>query len=260
MKEIVVGHYRLPVTILQVSVDRSGVWLAAGWKDFLRAPGISLAYGAVVVAMSYMLTFGFLQTGLGSLVLPLAGGFLLLGPILAIGLYDVSRRLENGQPIRLRAIRDACLGNAGQIAAMGVVLLIVFYVWVVIALFIFALFFNQNPPALESFVSDVVFSLKGAPFLIVGSAVGALLAATVFAITAVSIPMLLDLEVDVITAIAISMLAVRANWQVMAGWAAMIALVAGVGLATFFIGLLVAFPLLGYATWHAYRDLVAVER
>ena len=260
MKDIVVGDDRRPFTIRRVSIDRSGAWLAAAWRDFLGAPGVSLTYGAVLVAIGYLLTLGLFGAGLGSLVLPLTGGFLLVAPILAIGLYEVSRNLEEGRPARLSAVRDACRGNGGQIAAMGVVLMILFHVWVLIALFIFALFFNQDPPALDSFVSDVVFSLKGAPFLIVGTAAGALLAAAVFAITAVSLPMLMDLEVDVMTAIAVSLLTVRANWRVMVGWAAMIALIAGVGLATFLVGLLVAFPLLGYATWHAYRDLVAVAR
>ena len=250
------GTYRLPVAINTVGVDRSGQWLAAGWRDFLRTPVISLTYGGVFVVISFLLTYGLIAAGFGSLVLPLAGGFVLWAPISVVGLYEVSRRLERGETVSLRDAMPAASANIGQIAAMGVVLLILWFVWVEVAIFLFAIFFNQAPPPLHSFVEDVLFSMESAPFLIVGTAIGALFAATAFAVTAVSIPMLLDRPLDVITAIAASLLAVRTNWKVMFGWAAMIVLIAACGLASFFIGLAVALPVLGYATWHCYRDVI----
>jgi uncharacterized membrane protein len=246
----------IPVTIRQASVDGSGRWLAAGWRDLRRAPGISLAYGGTFVAVSYALSLGLFDIGMGSLVLPLLGGFLLVSPILVVGLYEVSRRLEAGEPLAVGDIARSCGRNIGQIAAMGVVLMLFQFAWVLLAIVLFALFFNQNPPSLDRFILDVAFSSRGALFLILGTAVGAVLAAVIFTITAVSIPMLMDRPIDVVTAMIVSALAVRQNWQVMVGWAAMIVIVVGVGVATFFLGLAITLPLLAYATWHAYRDLV----
>jgi len=253
------GPYRLPVTIRSVDVDRSGHWLSAGWRDFLATPTVSLTYGSGFVVVSFLLTYGLIAAGLGSLVLPLAGGFVLLSPILVVGLYDVSRRRERGAEVALRHVFGAARDHMGNIAALGMVLLIVWFVWVEMAIFLFAIFFGQQPPPLDRFLEDVIFTLSGAPFLLVGSLLGAFLAATVFTITAVSVPLLLDRSVDVVTAMATSVLAIRANWQVMAGWAAMIGVISACGLASFFIGLAVALPVLAYATWHAYRDIIGPE-
>lgn len=251
--------HRLPVSIRTVDVDRSGAWLSAGWRNFLDMPVISLVYGLPFVLASYLLSYGFISGGLGSLVLPLAGGFVLIGPILVVGLYEVSRRKERGDTVSIAHVFRAARANVSQISAMGVVLLIIWFVWVEMAIILFAVFFGQQPPPLDRFVADVLFSFEAAPFLIVGTALGALIAGTIFTITAVSIPLLLDRPIDVVTAIGVSVRAVRANWQVMVGWAAMILLIVACGLATFFIGLAVALPLLAYATWHCYRDLVVFE-
>jgi uncharacterized membrane protein len=250
------GTYHFPVGIRTVDVDRSGHWLAAGWRDFLETPRVSLVYGGVFAVVSALLSVGLIAADLGSLVLPLAGGFVLLAPVLVVGLYDVSRRLERGDEVSLGHVFGAFRDNIGQLSAMGVVLLVIWFVWVEIAIVLFAIFFNQAPPPLDRFVGEVLFSLESAPFLLIGSALGALLAAAIFTVTAVSIPLLMDRPVDVVTAIGASILAVRANWQVMFGWAAMIAVFTACGVAVFFVGLAVALPVLAYATWHAYRDLL----
>ncbi len=250
------GTYHFPVGIRTVDVDRSGHWLAAGWRDFLATPRVSLVYGGVFAVVSALLSVGLIAAGLGSLVLPLAGGFVLLAPVLVVGLYDVSRRLERGGEISLRHVFGAFRDNIGQLSAMGVVLLVIWFVWVEIAIVLFAIFFNQAPPPLDQFVEEVLFSVESAPFLLIGSALGATLAAAIFTVTAVSIPLLMDRPIDVVTAIGASILAVRANWQVMFGWAAMIAVFTAAGVAVFFVGLAVALPVLAYATWHAYRDLL----
>jgi len=250
------GTYHLPVDIRTVEVDRSGHWLAAGWRDFLKTPRVSLIYGGAFVVVSFLLTFGLIYAGLGSLVLPLAGGFVLLAPILVVGLYDVSRRLEHGAEVSFGHVFSAFSDNLGQLSAMGVVLLILWFVWVEVAIVLFAIFFNQAPPPLHQFAEEVLFSLEAAPFLLIGTAFGAVIATVIFGLTAVSIPMMFDRQVDVVTAIGASILAVRANWQVMFGWAAMIAVITVAGVLSFFLGLAVALPVLAYATWHAYRDLV----
>ncbi|HRK95187.1 MAG TPA: DUF2189 domain-containing protein [Rhodospirillales bacterium] len=254
------GTYRLPVTINEIrEVDLSGRWLAAGWRDFRKTPAVSLAYGGTFVLISFILAYGLIAAGLGSLVLPLAGGFIMLGPVLVVGLYDVSRRLERNEPARLADVFDAFGDSAGQLSAMGVALLIAFLVWVEVALLLFMLFFSLTPPPLDRFLEDVVFSINGAPLLLVGSLVGAVFGLVVFSISAVSVPLIYDRPIDVITAISASLLAVRRNWRLMFGWAAMIVLVVICGFATFFVGLAVALPVLAYATWHAYRDLIGIE-
>lgn len=251
--------YRLPVTIRRLgAVDRSGRWLSAGWRDFLATPGVSLAYGAAFVIVSNLLTLGLKWAGLDSLILPLAGGFAIIAPLLVVGLYDVSRRLEQGQPVRLGDCFTAFRDSLGQLSAMGVVLLICYLVWIEVALFLFMLFFNQAPPPLDRFLEDVVLSLQGAPLLLVGSAVGAVFAGIVFSVTAISVPLVYDRPIDAITAIGTSVLAVRANFKVMFGWAALIGLITACGIATLFLGLAVAMPVLAYATWHAYRDIIDV--
>ena len=253
--------YRLPVTIKMVPVDRSGHWLARGWHDVWRAPAISLAYGFSFVVISYALTFGLIGLGLGSLVPPLIGAFVLVSPILVVGLYEVARRLDAGEAVGFGAICLICIRNAGQVAAMGVVMLIFAFFWIVVAIVLFALFFSSGVPPLDSLVYDMLFSLRGAIFLGLGTLLGAGLATLIFAISAISIPMLLDHpELDVVTAVATSFLVVRANWQTMFGWAALIGLVSAVALVSFYIGLAVALPMLAYATWHAYTDLVEIER
>jgi uncharacterized membrane protein len=249
--------YRLPVTIKTIAdIDRSGRWLRLGWQDFLATPTISLTYGAAFVIVSLIVTLGLVEIGLGSLVLPLAGGFIILTPILVVGLYDVSRRREQGMEATLRDVLSAYGEHAGQLSAMGIVLMLCFWMWVEIALVLFMGIFSQTPPSLERFFTDVIFSTNGAILLIAGSAIGAVFAAVVFAISAVSVPLIFDRPVDVITAISTSLLTVRGNWRLMFGWAALIALVLASALATAFIGLAVALPVLAYATWHAYRDLI----
>lgn len=252
--------YHFPVTIKRVGVDQSGQWLAKGWRDVWRAPTISLAYGFSFVVLSYILTFGLVELELGALIVPLIGAFILISPVLVVGLYEVARRLETGEAIGFSAICVVCMRNASQVAAMGVVMLIFAFFWVVIAIVLFALFYSSGVPPLESLIMDMLFTVKGAVFLFIGVAMGAVLATGIFAISAVSIPLLLDHpELDVVTAIATSFLVVRANWRTMFGWAAMIGVISAVALASFYIGLAVALPMLAYATWHAYEDLVDIE-
>lgn len=254
------GTYRLPVTIRRITdIDRSGHWLAQGWRDFIKTPVVSLVYGGAFVAISLAFTLGLRVAGLDSLILPLCLGFIIIAPLLVVGLYDVSRRLEQGLEVTLgdvfRGIRD----HAGQLAAMGIVLMLCYWIWVEIALVLFMGFFNQSPPSLDTFFEEVLFTLNGAFMLGIGTVVGAIIGAVVFGISVVSVPLIYDRQMDVVTAVSASLLAARANWQVMFGWAALIVVCSVAGLATLFLGLAIVVPVLAYATWHCYRDVIAPE-
>ncbi len=245
------------ISVRRVTVEDSGRWLAAGWADLCHAPVLSLSWGVLFVAISHALFFGLAALGLDSLILPLAAGFMLVGPLAAVGLYEISRRLEKGEPLTLAASVMAWRRNSTQIGLMGVLLLVAMFAWIQVALVLFAMFFHGSPPTLAAFLAELTGGLDNVPFLAVGAIAGGLLAAAVFSVSVISLPMLLDRDVTAADAVAASLMAVRANWRVMIGWAATIAVIAGMGLATFFIGLAVALPLLGHASWHAYRSLVA---
>lgn len=247
---------RAPVPVIRrVAPDRSAQWLELGFGDFCAHPLIGLAYGLGFAGFGWLLTVGLERLGMGSLILPLAGGFLLVAPLAAVGLYEVSRRREQGAGVTLRATVAAMRRN-GQIADMGLVLLLIFFAWVQLALVLFALFYGARPPALDAFVDQVVLAPQGALFLTTGTVLGGVLAALAFAVSVVATPMLLDREVSAIVAMRASLEAVWRNRLNMIGWAATLATLGAVGLACLFVGLAVTMPIAAHASWHAYRDLV----
>lgn len=244
-----------------IGTERPWAWLGCGWRDILRAPQISLGYGVIAMVASYLLVAGLSNLQAEFLILPLSAGFMLLGPLLAAGLYEVSRRLEAGEPVSFGTAFSAYTRNASQVLGVGLILMLAFLAWIRIAMLLFALFFSDLPPGLDyvTFIERVFFSDRTLSFLVSGTAVGFLLALIVFSLTAVSIPLLVDRDVGAITAVVTSTGAVRSNAKAMSVWAVLIVLFIGAGMATAFIGLIVAFPLIGHATWHAYRDLVVPD-
>lgn len=243
--------------IRRVDKSRPWMWLAAGWSDLLKAPKTSLTYGLIFFLVGHAIGMTIWYFDVAYLVLPLSAGFMLLGPILAVGLYDTSRRLEQNEPTSFGDTMFAWERNTVQIAYMGLVLMLFLLAWIRIATLIFALFFADNPPRPEQeFIIDVFFSSTSLPFLTTGTIVGAILAVLVFAISAVSIPMLLDRQVTVFTAIVTSFNAVRENSGTMIIWGVLIVGFTAAGLAIGFLGLIVTMPLIAHATWHAYREMV----
>ena len=243
-----------------VEIDRPWAWLAAGWRDFARVPVLSVAYGVVFSAAGCALIYWLYAAGALYLILPAMAGFALVGPAAAVGLYEVSRRLESGQPVALGAVLRAILSRAETLAAMGLVLMLFFLAWMEIALLIFAFFFSGRAISAGNFIEGVFFAPESLPFLVAGTVAGAILAAVVFAISTVSLPLMLDRDVGVPAAIATSLRAVYRNRKALALWAMIIAVFTSIGVATLFLGLVLTLPLVGYATWHAYRDLVEPEQ
>ena len=243
--------------IRQVPFDAPYSWLAAGWRDMWRVPRISLAYGVFFAVVGLLLVVGLTQVGLLSMILVLAAGFILIGPMLAAGLYETSRRLEKGEPMSLASTLRAGFYGGGQLAHMGLLLMLIYLAWVEIALLLFMLFLGPQPmPPLDVFVSNLLLTPRGLGLLIVGTGVGMALGTTVFAISAIAVPLLMTERVDVVTAATMSVEACRKNPKAMALWAALIAGAMLLGFVTLFFGLVITFPLIGHATWHAFRDLL----
>ena len=241
----------------KVPFDAPYSWLAAGWHDMRRVPRVSLAYGAIFALAGVLLSFGLTAVGLQSLILVLAAGFILVGPMIAAGLYETSRRLEKSEPVSLASTLRAGFFERGQLASMGLLLMLIYLAWVEIALLLFMLFLGPQPmPPLEAFVPTLLLTPRGLGLLTVGTGVGMALAATVFAVSAVAVPLLMVERVDVVTAALTSISACRKNPKAMALWAALIAGAMLLGFVTLFFGLVIMFPLIGHATWHAFRDLV----
>ncbi|MCH9808524.1 MAG: DUF2189 domain-containing protein [Alphaproteobacteria bacterium] len=240
-----------------VVFDRPWIWLAAGWRDLCAKPGISLAYGAVFAVISLIVAYGLTQFGWQSVVIAMAGGFLILGPLLAVGLYELSRRRSAGEPVEFGQILHPEMKSPGQLLFMGFVLLFLFSAWLRIAFLLFALFFGSHSlPPIENFISELLFTTHGLSLLIVGTIVGGALALVAYMISVISIPLLMTHRVDALTAMSLSVETVLKNLNPMLLWAALIAGFMALGLVTGFIGLAVAFPLIGHATWHAYEDLI----
>jgi uncharacterized membrane protein len=239
-----------------ITFDNPWEWLAKGWADLTRAPRFSLLYGAFFVLLSYLLTWGLISGDVFFIIPPLLAGFFLVAPLLGIGLYQISENLEKGEPLQFCQALEAWKRNEVQLGAMALVLVMVLLMWMLAGLLLFALLYDQPAPTWENFIPAVFLSGNSPIFVFSGIIVGGLIAAFTYAISAITVPMLMDRDTDVMTAMRTSVEAVRVNWQPMTLWACLIVMFIGVGIVTFYIGLFVAMPLVGHATWHAYRDLV----
>lgn len=232
-------------------------WLAAGAQDFRAYPLPSLFYGVCFALMGWLIAITFRHAF--AYVSALVTGFFLVGPFLAVGLYDLSRRREAGLPVHLAATLDAWRGNASAIGVFALVLTVILLVWARASLVVFALFYTRGMPTAETFVAQL-FSLDNIEFLLAYACVGGFFALLTFAASAVSVPMMLDRKVDGIVAVITSLRVFAAHLPAMLVWAATIVVLVGVGFALAFAGLVVTVPLVGHATWHAYRALVVPAR
>lgn len=239
-----------------VGVDAPWGWIAQGFIDFGRAPVVSLVYGIAFVCVSLALTAGLWAVGLEAWTPAAAGGFLIVGPLLAVGLYETSRRLEAGEPVSLAAALFVARAARLQLAYMGFLLAFLYLVWLRVAMLLYAVFTLGQYAPLSDVVTHAITTANGLALLGVGSAIGAVIAFASFTVSAVSVPMLMAERIDFMTAVFTSIEAVRRNFVPMLIWAWIIALCIAFGIATLFLGLAFVFPVIGYATWHAYRDLV----
>jgi uncharacterized membrane protein len=221
-------------------------WIKLGWQDLRRAPAQSLGYGAILVALSYLLAFLAVTFGNYAVLLALLSGFVFVGPLLAMAFYDISLQLQNGrQPTLGHSLRNSWR-HIGNQMVFALILIIVFLVWARAASMIHVFFPALASPKLAEL----------AIFLTVGTIVGSLFATFVFCISAFSLPMIMDRDTDMVTAVVTSFNAVLRNKVAMAVWALLIIAAVAAGTVTAFIGLAVTLPLIGHATWHAYQEAI----
>ena len=229
-------------------------WLSLGYRDFVNQPALSLAYGVLIFVISVALVWGLVASGRDYILFPTFAGFMVVGPILAVGLYEKSRRIEADLPLRWSDLLLVKPRSGGQILFTGVLLCLLMMVWMRAAVLIYALFFGLLPfPGLYHIAPMLFTTQTGWAMLVVGTAVGGLFAAFSFAISAFSVPMLVNEPVDALTAMGSSMALVWNNLRVLLIWATMVLVLFLICLATGMLGLIVIYPLLGHATWHAYR-------
>ena len=231
-------------------------WVRLGWRDLWTRPIPSLIYGGLVFLVSWTVVASLFSFDLSAYLFPALAGFFIIGPILALGLYDKSRRIENGEAVSLSTMLFVRAKSTTQIMFSGVMLCLLILLWMRAAVILYALFFGLRPfSGLEETLPFVFGTLEGWALFIVGSAVGGLFAAFAFAISVFAIPMLYDQRTDVFTAMAISMSTVWRNLGVMLPWGAVIVALGALCVASGLLLMILVFPLLGHATWHAYREI-----
>lgn len=245
-------HFVLP-TIRHVPASQPLVWLRRGWEDLRRNASLSAPYGLLFTVAGCLLLF--FAEPRPYLFTAAVSGFMLVAPLLAAGLYEISRRQDEGLATTFRDSLKSWTRNGGSMALFGLVLALVAIAWERLSAILFALLYGGELPSVQSFLSTVLLSGNYWGLVLAYVTLGALLAALVFAMSVISAPMLVDREVDVVTAIATSLKAVKQNPAAMALWAALLVALMALGFATLVLGMIVLLPWAAHASWHAYRDL-----
>lgn len=248
-----------PLTIRRIGTSDLIEALRLGAADFWAAPThlffICLLYPILGVFFAG-LAFG---NNMLPLLFPLMSGFALVGPLAAVGLYEISRERERGQEVSVGSVSNVFRSHSiGSIAALGVLLMVIFIAWLMTAQALYQSLFGWHAPdSLGTFLHEVFTTRNGWTLIVAGNALGFLFSAVVFSLSVISFPLLLDRDVGAIPAILTSFRAVAANPGPMVVWALIVALALVIGFLPLFIGLAVVLPILGHATWHLYRKVVA---
>lgn len=246
-----------PMAALQtVSADAPWRWLAMACSDFRNHPGASIFYGVCYAACGWVLAFALSHAY--ALFAALSTGFMLLGPVLALGLYDLSRRAEAGEPAALRPTLSAWRRNMGNLSIFSAVITVVLLIWARASVVIFALFYDGGLPTFGEVVTQAI-TFAQPEFTLIYFGVGAFFATFIYAMAVIGVPLMLDRKTDAVTAGLTSILAVARNPRPFALWALVIACLGMIGMATLFLGLIIFIPLLGHGTWHAYREVLDLQ-
>lgn len=240
--------------IARIEATRPFEWLARGWQDFTDNAWPSIAHGLILVALGWLILLMF-STHI-DLLAAAVSGFLLVGPVVAAGFYELSRLRAAGQPATFDASVEGAARNGKPLARLGLVLAALAVTWVVVSHLLFVQAFGGALPSVSDNFYRTVIDWDNYGFLAVYMSTGAVFAAVAFVLAAVSAPMIFDRGTNTVVAIAASIRAAAANPVAMIVWAVLIAVLTTIGFASFLVGLVIILPLLGHATWHAYRDLI----
>ena len=235
-------------------------WLAAGWRDLWTNPASSIVYGLGVMVLSAAFIWTLVAFGRDYILFPALAGFMIVAPLLAVGLYEKSRAREQGETIGLRRMLVVKPAAGPQVYFTGLLLSLLMLLWIRSAVLIYALFFGVRPfPGISHITAFLLADPVGWIILGVGTAVGGLFASFAFAISVFTIPMLLDRKVDALTAMGTSMALVWNNLAPMIVWGGIVLALFILCAATGLLGLILIFPWLGHATWHAYRAVAEAD-
>ena len=232
--------------------------LMKGWNDFAAMPSHAILLCVVYPVVGIFIARIMFGYSILPLLFPMAAGFALLGPVAAIGLYELSRRREAGLDLSAGHALDVLHSpSLAAILALGGLLMIIFLVWLAVANAIYVANFGYAAPtSIEQFARDVLTTRPGHNLIIVGNGVGLLFSLVVLTISVISFPLLLDRNVGITTALMTSLRAVMANPVTMLVWGLIVAALLVIGSLPLFLGLVVVVPVLGHATWHLYRKTV----
>lgn len=245
-------HFDLP-EVRRVGADRPAAWLAAGFDDMVANPIPALAYGLLFSIGGDIILVASAQQPY--LFMAALSGFFLIAPLLAAGLYELSRRRAAGERPTFIDSVTGLQRSASQIARFGVVLAVIILLWERISAIAFAAV-GETGIGIGGLMSQVLVGGEHRAFVAVWFVLGAVLAMLTFAVSAVSVPLMLDRKVGFVTAMMTSLQAFAVNLEAMVLWGLMIVGLTLLGFATLLVGLVFIMPMLGHATWHAYRDLV----
>lgn len=242
--------------VASISIGAPIRWLAGAWQDYLRAPLPFMIYGILLSGASAMLAWALVFSGAFAWVFVLAGGFFLIAPILAMGLYEGGRMLETGET---PGVTDVILVRSAMrldIAYLGLALFLIYLFWTRLAQIVYALSTSVLHKAPSDFLAFMFTTPEGLTMAATGSVIGGVIAFLAFSLVVISAPMLLDGKTDVFIATITSVRSVTRNFWPMLVWAVLIAILTAIGIATAFFGLILIYPVIGLATWRAYRELV----
>lgn len=235
-------------------------WLRDGWRDLSAAPWSSLAYGLFLTLISFAVLWALHASQLLYLALPAIAGFLIVGPFLAIGLYEKSRRWSEGEHVGLTDMLALRAASGAQLAYAGLLLGLLILFWLRAADLLYALFFGLKPfPGAADALADAFTTIRGWALIATGTLVGGLFAAFAFAISVFSVPMLVSRKTDALTAMGLSFAMTVQNLRPMLAWGAIVTAGLAASALTGLLGLIVIFPVLGHGTWHAYRAIAGVD-
>lgn len=249
------GTTRLPdVAIVKMNAPLH--WLARGLDDFMKAPGPCLVYGVALAALSALLTLAVFYSGYAKWIMVLAGGFLFVAPMMAMGLYYAGKTLEEDERPRLGDMLFVKKALTRDLAYLGLALLIVYSFWFEAAQIIYGLSTYRVHDDMREFMQFLLFDPEGQTMAMTGTVFGGVIAFMAYSLIVISAPMLLDRRSDAFVATITSVRSVTRNFGPMLLWACIIVGLTIVGIATAFLGLILVFPVIGLASWRAYRDLV----